>query len=55
MTARVLLLALFAASLANPAYAQDEIPPASRRPTVVVADLDTDRTGWVPSPRPTGS
>ena len=51
MTARVFLLALLAASLANPAYAQDEVPPASQRPTVVVADLDTDRTGWVPPPR----
>jgi curli biogenesis system outer membrane secretion channel CsgG len=51
MTARAFLLALFAALLVNPAYAQDEVPPASQRPTVVVADLDTDRTGWVPPPR----
>lgn len=51
MTARTLLLVLFAASLANPTYAQDELPRASARPTVVVADLDTDRTGWVPAPR----
>jgi len=45
------LLVLFVAMLAPaPALAQ-ETPPVPARPTMTIADFETDRTGWMPPPR----
>jgi curli biogenesis system outer membrane secretion channel CsgG len=53
------LLTIVLVLLATPAWAQDPMPgtapdggaPAAARPTLTVADFDTDRTGWMPPPR----
>ena len=42
-------LALIALLSAAPAKAQESTPP--QRPTLTVADFETDRTGWMPPPR----
>jgi curli biogenesis system outer membrane secretion channel CsgG len=52
------LIPLMMALLATPARAQDAMPGTvqdggaqAARPTMTVADFDTDRTGWMPPPR----
>ena len=59
MTSRFALitLVLMLTCSARSAGAQDTAPPGPRpsagpavRPTIAIAALDTDRTGWVPPP-----
>jgi curli biogenesis system outer membrane secretion channel CsgG len=44
------LLIIVIMAIATPALAQDAPPPRPPRPTMTVADFDTDRTGWMPPP-----
>ena len=52
------LIPIVIALLATPAWAQDAMPGTAldgaaqaARPSMTVADFDTDRTGWMPPPR----
>jgi curli biogenesis system outer membrane secretion channel CsgG len=52
------LISIVLTLIATPAWAQDPMPatvqdsgPPPARPTMTVADFDTDRTGWMPPPR----
>jgi len=54
----VCLIPMTVALLARPVFAQDAMPGTVQdvaaqpsRPTMTVADFDTDRTGWMPPPR----
>ena len=55
---RIRLIPIMLVLLAKPAFAQDPMPGTAQdgavqtvRPTMTVADFDTDRTGWMPPPR----
>jgi curli biogenesis system outer membrane secretion channel CsgG len=49
----LLLGGILVAGLARPAAAQrpDPAPPLAGRPTLAVAEFDTDRTAWMPPPQ----